>query len=311
MMKQPIFYIRFFILIVIIGWGTPAVFAQQDAQLSLYNFDPMYYNPAYAGSKSALSITALARFQWVSFDGAPNTQFLTIHTPVLGQSLGMGLSLVNDKIGARKRTAAYYDVSTGIRLNNNNDRLAFGISAGIDYISHDFSDLATQDITDPYYGESFTTTKFNVGAGIYYYNKKFFVGVSSPRLLEPKMKVGDVVNALSTRHFYITGGYVFTLNSVVKFKPTTLIKFTPHAPLTFDIDMNFLLYEQFWVGAFYRFHEAVGLNFVYNINDFFHIGYGYEFPVNRLSSYQSGTHEVILQFNIKSKRNLFTSPRYF
>lgn len=310
-MKKNRFYFKLLAIVSLLAMSSNLVTAQQDAQLTLYNFDPMYYNPAYAGSKSALSITALGRFQWVNFKGAPNTQFLTVHTPVLGQSLGMGLSLVNDKIGSRKRTAAYYDISTGIRLNNNNDRLAFGISAGVDFISHDFSSLNVQDISDPFYGETFSTTKFNVGAGIYYYNKKFFVGVSSPRLLEPTMKVGDVVNALSTRHFYITGGYVFDLNSVVKFKPTTLIKFTPHAPLTADIDLNFLLYERFWVGALYRFHEAVGLNFVYNINDFFHIGYGYEFPINRLSSYQSGTHEVLLQFNIKSKRNLFTSPRYF
>lgn len=299
------------ILLSVILFVSSYTIAQQDAQLSMYNFDPMYYNPAYAGSKSAISITAIGRFQWVGFEGAPMSQFLTIHTPVLGQSLGMGLSLVNDRIGARKRTAAYYDVSTGIRLNNNNDRLAFGISAGVDFISHDFSDLKVQDMNDPFHSTSFSTTKFNVGAGIYYYNDKFFVGVSSPRLLEPKMTVGDVVNSLATRHFYITGGYVFTLNSVVKFKPTTLIKFTPHAPLTFDINANFLLYERFWLGALYRFHEAVGLNFVYNFNDFFHIGYGYEFPINRLVKYQSGTHEVMLQFNIKTKRNLFTSPRYF
>lgn len=307
-MKKTLFYS--FILTLFCAGGS--IFAQQDEQLSLYNYNPLYYNPAYAGSKSALSIVSMARFQWVNFEGAPNTQFLSVHTPVLGQSLGMGINLVNDQIGSRRRTAAYYNVSSGVRLNDNNDRLAFGLSVGMDVLSLDFTDLNVQDPTDPFYGEQVSATKANVGGGLYYYNESFYVGVSSPRLLETEaLDANNVVTALNQRHFFITGGKVFTLNSVVKFKPTTLIKITPNSPLTFDLNTNFLLYERFWAGAFYRFHEAVGLNFVYNYKDVVHVGYGFEFPINRLSNYQSGSHEILLQIDIASKKNLFTSPRYF
>lgn len=307
-MKNKKVYSLIVVLCLLLG----TVSAQQDEQLSLYNYNPLYYNPAYAGSKSALSIVSMARFQWINFEGAPSTQFLSVHTPVMGQNLGMGVNLVNDQVGSRKRTAVYYNVSSGIRLNDNNDRLAFGLSVGMDALSYDFTNLNVQDPTDPFYGEQISTTKANVGGGLYYYNESFYVGVSSPRILESKaLDANNVQTALNQRHFFITGGKVFTLNSVVKFKPTTLVKITPNSPLTFDLNTNFLLYERFWAGAFYRFHEAVGLNFVYNYKNMIHVGYGYEFPINRLVDYQSGSHEILLQIDIASKKNLFTSPRYF
>lgn len=286
--------------------------AQQDEQLSLYNYNPLYYNPAYAGSRSALSVVSLARFQWVNFEGAPNTQFLTVHAPVLGQQLGMGINLVNDQVGSRRRTAAYYNVSSGIKVNSKNDRLAFGMSVGFDNMSYDFSNLQVHDVSDPFYGQSLTATKINVGGGLYYYSEDHYVGISSPRLMESKaLDNENVMTALNRRHFFISAGKVFDINSVIKFKPTTLVKITPNAPLTFDLNTNLLLYERFWAGAFYRFHEAVGLNFVYNYKGIAHIGYGFEFPINQLSNYQSGSHEILIQFDIKSKKHLFTSPRYF
>nr|WP_299200882.1 type IX secretion system membrane protein PorP/SprF [uncultured Brumimicrobium sp.] len=298
--------------LLIMTYGSTYTIAQQDEQLSMYNFNPLYYNPAYAGSKSALSVVAMGRFQWVNFDGAPNTQFVSAHTPVLGRSLGMGLTMVNDQVGSRKRTAVYYNVSSGIRLNNNNDRLAFGLSIGMDVMAYDFSGLDVHDVSDPFYGQTVSTTKANVGGGIYYYNDRYYVGVSSPRLLEPKASnTDDIMTSLNQRHFFITAGKVFDLNSVIKLKPTTLVKITPNSPLTFDVNANFLFYERVWVGALYRFHEAVGLNFVYNFNDFIHVGYGYDFPINKLINHQSGSHEVLLQIDIGSKKNVFISPRYF
>src|SRR5690554_6974681 len=111
------------------------------------------------------------------------------------------------------------------------------------------------------------------------------------------------MTSLNHRHFFITAGKVFDLNSVIKLKPTTLVKITPNSPLTFDVNANFLFYERVWVGALYRFHEAVGLNFVYNFNDFIHVGYGYDFPINKLINHQSGSHEVLLQDRKSTRLN--------
>src|SRR5690554_7509746 len=140
-MKFNLKIYRITVVLLILSYSSAFTIAQQDEQLSMYNYNPLYYNPAYAGSKSALSVVAMARFQWVNFEGAPTTQFVSAHTPVLGRSLGMGLTMVNDQVGSRKRTAAYYNVSSGIRLNNNNDRLAFGLSIGMDVMAYDFSEI--------------------------------------------------------------------------------------------------------------------------------------------------------------------------
>lgn len=300
------------ILLICLFGSTFMGLAQQDEQLSLYNYNPLYYNPAYAGSKSSLNIVSIARFQWLGFDGSPNTQFFSAHAPIVGQSLGMGLNLVNDQIGSRKRTAVFYNVSSSIKLNTKNHRLAFGLSGGMDVLSYDFTNLNVHDVSDPFYGSSLATTKGNVGAGIYYYSENHYFGISSPRVLKSReLNADNVMTDLNERHFFISAGKVFDLNSVVKFKPTTLIKLTPNAPITFDLNTNFLLYEKFWVGTFYRFHEAVGLNFVVSFKELFHVGYGFEFPINKLVGYQSGSHEVLLQFDIKSNKHIFTSPRYF
>lgn len=288
------------------------VTGQQDEQLTLYNYNPLYYNPAYAGSRDALSFSALGRFQWVNFEGAPTTQWFSAHAPVVGNALGMGVHLVNDKIGARNRTSAYYDVSSGIRLNQNNARLAFGLSGGVDIMSSNFSNLTVHDATDPYYGQNLAETRFNMGAGIYYYSERSYIGISIPRVLEVKSKnVQNLFNFLNQRHLFFSAGHVFTLNSVMKLKPTVLVKFTPNTRITVDANVNLLLYNRLWLGALYRYQEAVGISAVFKVREFMHVGYSYDFPINRLASYQSGSHEILLQFDVKFKNSIYTSPRYF
>ncbi|MBL0912492.1 MAG: type IX secretion system membrane protein PorP/SprF [Bacteroidia bacterium] len=288
------------------------LFAQQDEQMSLYMYNPLYYNPAYAGSRNAISMTGMARFQWTGWKGAPMTQWFSVHMPFLNQTLGAGLHMVNDRIGARRRTAAFADISASVRLNKKGHRLAFGLSGGVDFQQFNFSDLQVNDPNDPLYGQSFVKNTGNFGAGIYYYGERHYIGISSPRILQNQINNIDSLSAsLNRRHFFLAAGYVFRLNSVLDFKPSTLIKITPNAPLTFDINASFLLYERVWLGAMYRFHESAGLNAVVRIKEILHIGYAYDFPVNRLRTNQRGTHEIMVQLDIKPKKTGFTSPRYF
>jgi len=285
---------------------------QQDEQMSLYMYNPLYFNPAYAGSRDALSTVAMARFQWVNFKGAPTSQWFSIHSPILHKLVGVGGHMINDQIGSRNRTSAYADVSSGIQLNKKKDRLAVGITMGFDAMSYDFSNAQVVDVNDPYYGKSFSFTKPNLGAGIYYYGDKHYFGISVPRLFESK--ITDVNNALQTitsRHFFITGGYVFDLNSVLKLKPSTLIKYTAHTPVTFDLNLSLLMYEKLWTGIMYRFNESMGVNVVYNIKNTLQIGYIYDFPINGLRTYQSGSHEILIQYDFKPKKSVYNSPRYF
>lgn len=285
--------------------------AQQDEQMSIYMHNKLYFNPAYAGSRDALSAIAATRFQWVDFEGAPSTQWFSIHAPILQKSMGIGSHMVNDVIGSRRRTAVYLDVNGSIALNKKS-RIAAGISGGMDMMGYDFSDVQVNDQADPYYGASNQITKPNFGAGLYYYSDRHFVGVSVPRVFEINNSSFDtVIQTLNSRHFFISGGGVFDLNSVLKLKPSALIKFTPGAPLTVDVNASLLMYETLWAGIMYRFHESMGVNVVYNIKKTFSIGYAYDFPINGLRTYQQGSHEVFLRYDFIPKKSNFSSPRYF
>lgn len=289
-----------------------SVRAQQDEQMSLYMYNPLYFNPAYAGSRGTLSAVGLARLQWTSFEGAPKSQWVSVHSPLLFKSLGIGGHMVNDQIGARKRTAAYLDFSAGIKLNNQNSRLAAGMSVGFDALSYDFSNAQVNDPADPYFGQQFSTTKPNVGAGLYYYNDRYFVGLSSPRILEIRGdNVSAIIETLNKRHFFLSAGYVFDLNSVLKLKPATLMKYTPNAPVSIDLNVNLLMYDRVWAGLMYRFHESIGVNTVIKIKEALSVGYVYDFPINGLQTFQGGSHEFLLQFDLTKKNTVFTSPRYF
>lgn len=299
------------ILLSLIILGSIDLKAQQDEQMSLYMYNPLYFNPAYAGSRDAVSAVAMGRFQWVNFKGAPMSQWFSIHSPILNKALGVGGHFIHDRIGDRVRTSAHADVSSSIQLNNKKNRLSAGLSFGFDAMSYDFTQSIVTNVNDPYFGQTLSVTKPNVGAGLYYYGDRHFIGVSIPRLLQAKDQVNNILHTLNTRHFFISGGYVFDLNTMFKLKPSALIKYTPGAPLTADVNMSLLMYDRIWTGLMYRFHESMGVNLVYHIKNTFNVGYVYDFPINGLRKYQSGSHEIILQYDIQPKRSGITSPRYF
>lgn len=279
------------------------VFAQQDEQSALYNFNMLNFNPAYTGSRQTINITAIGRFQWAGASGAPMTQFLSIHSPVYKQDVNIGLNVVNDKIGARNRTSIYGNFAYAFRLNRKNDRFAIGASAGVDLVNNDFNQLVIDDPTDPSVQGSYFKVVGNFGVGLMYYGKKHFVGFGIPRLMENDLNNPNVIgNARTARHFYISGGYVFTINDVTKLKPSALIKITPNAPLTFDLNGTFILFDKIFAGLGWRFSESVGLNFAYKFKDLCTLGYAFEYPYNDLRLNQYGTHEIMLQFDIKRSK---------
>lgn len=298
-------------MMTLLACGFQKVHAQQDPQSSLYMYNPLYFNPAYAGSRGSFNIAAVGRFQWVGMPGAPMSQFVSIHAPVRAQSIGLGLSVVNDRIGARNNTSIYGNFAFAVRLNKKADRLAFGINGGVDLYQYDFNSLTVTDPTDPIYTTNYFQALPNFGLGIYYYGERHYVGVSAPRILESSIANDPSSTALLARHFFITGGYIFKLGSMVQLKPSALVKITPNAPVTFDINANVFLYERFNVGLMYRFHESVGVNLGFTIKNFLTIGYAYDYPINDLRTNQFGTHEVALMLDIWSKKRPYRSPRYF
>ena len=154
-----------------------SAFAQQDAQSSMYFFNPLQFNPAYAGSRGSLNITGLTRAQWAGWEGAPRTQFLSIHAPIVRKHIGVGGNLSYDKIGSRSGVNAMATFAYHMQLNNDGLKLSLGASAGIQQNQFDFSSLQVVDNTDPNFLQSNSSLKANFGFGAYLYANKFYAGI--------------------------------------------------------------------------------------------------------------------------------------
>ena len=163
--------------------------AQQDPMYTHYMYNTLAVNPAYAGSRGALTLTGLARKQWVGFDGAPTSITGTAHTPIFGEKIGLGISFVNDKIGPIKNNQIYIDLAYHLKLNTKS-KLAFGVKGGANMWSANLSQLKTgnnlQDASSYNYNISNNITP-NLGAGVYYYRDRFYLGVSVPKMLQNKV----------------------------------------------------------------------------------------------------------------------------
>ncbi len=303
-------------LLFLLGMGI--VSGQQDAQYTQYMYNTVSVNPGYAGSRGHLSIAALHRSQWVGLDGAPKTQTLNIHSPIGYKGMGLGLSLVNDEIGPTSET--YLDIDFSYTIYTSvKGRLSFGLKASAHLLDVRFSEL-NQDITNP--GGPDPTlqqdidNKFspNIGAGVYYHTDKYYLGLSAPRILETShFDESSISTAQEQINFYLITGYVFDVNSNVKFKPTLLTKVVRGAPLQVDLSANFMLNEKFIVGAGYRWDAAISGMVGFQISNNFLVGVAYDRETTALGSaiFNDGSFEVILRYDfIKTKGNL-KSPRFF
>jgi type IX secretion system PorP/SprF family membrane protein len=154
----------------------------------------------------------------------------------------------------------------------------------------------------------------NFGAGVYYYTNKWYAGFSVPNILQSDHLDKDNINTKAAEevHYFLTGGYVFDLSSTLKFKPSLMFKGVSGAPVSVDINANFLLYERFELGASYRIEDAVSILFNFGVTPDFRIGYAYDYTISEFSnSNTSGSHEIIILYDIDlSKKNL-KSPRFF
>lgn len=291
-------------------------FTQQLPQFTQYMYNTISINPAYAGSRETLSVVGLHRSQWVGFKGGPITQTLSAHTPLTNEKIGVGLSIINDKLGYQNFSYIYGDFSYTINTGEKT-KLAFGLKAGFTQYSLSQT-LRGNEPNDPsIYGVEDRWSP-NIGVGFFWHTQKWYLGLSAPRILNTNYNKegnssGIQYEALERISYYFTGGYVFNLSDNTKFKPAALIKATNGAPLSYDLTANFLFHEKLWLGASYRINNytsAIGGLADFQISKEIRIGYTYEYPLSDINAYTGGTHEILLMFEVfKVKR--IKSPRYF
>jgi len=286
--------------------------AQQDAQYTQYMYNMNILNPAYAGTKEGtLSASFLGRTQWVGIPGAPQTMTLAVHSPITDR-MGLGLSVLADKIGPVNEQFVFADYSYKIPIGYY-DNISFGIKGGISMINAGLTDLLTIVDGDINFDTDINNLKPNFGFGIFYYSDIYYIGASVPNLLKTTYleKNGGVVTNLSKKsHLFITGGYVFDLSYDWRFKPSFMTKATMGTPLSVDLSANFLFDEQYEIGASYRWGDSVSLLLNAKITDNLRVGYSYDFTTSALNNFNSGTHEIILLFDLQTSYEII-SPRFF
>lgn len=287
--------------------------AQQDSQYTQYMYNTANFNPAYAGSRDVLSIFGLHRTQWVGLDGAPTVNAFALHSPINNSNVGLGLSFINDRIGPSDENSISADFSYTVNTSET-FKLAFGLKATANLLNVDYTKLDIYDPNDPRFqrniDNSFTP---NIGAGAYLYSQQTYIGLSVPAFLETKhyQDDGNYSTAKENMHFYLMGGHVFELSPDLKFKPSVLIKVVDGAPLQADLSANVLFSEKITVGVAYRWDSAVSAMAGFQITDGLFAGYAYDAETTKLATYNSGSHEIFLRFELFKKYNRVVAPRFF
>jgi type IX secretion system PorP/SprF family membrane protein len=291
--------------------------AQQDPHYTQYMYNMSVMNPAYAGSKENLSMGLLYRKQWVEIEDAPTTGTFFGHSAV-GKNVGLGLSVISDKIGPVEENNVYGDFSYTLNLGGDH-KLAFGVKLGLTFHNVGlFSDInyTLPQQNDPAFSRDITNTYFNFGSGFFYYTNKYYLGLSVPNMLKSthfdvQRSAEELQFGTETSHYFLTGGYVFDINQSVKFKPFFMLKSAFSAPTSLDVSTNFLFNEKFEVGATYRLEDSFGAMVNYAINPSLRIGYAYDHIVSDLKVTTPSSHEIILLYDLNFPKKVSSSPRFF
>ncbi|WP_026472960.1 PorP/SprF family type IX secretion system membrane protein [Alkaliflexus imshenetskii] len=308
---------KYFILIVALLMVTLVrIDAQNQYQFNHYIANQGLLNPAYNGTRDIISGLMIHRSQWIGLDGAPMNQALNVHGPIEDTNVGVGLALVNDRIGFTNTFDLFGAASYKIQLDRDAKFMSFGLQFGLSSLVYDGTKAIVGDMNDPVWAGKESKLNFNFGFGSYYYTDDYFIGFSIPKFFSDQFDQNSsgFKNTIDFKniHMYLYGGYIFDWYPV-KVKPTILMKEVYGAPLQFDVSANVLFAEQFWVGLSYRTISEMVFLFEYIINRQFTVRYAFDYPFSPINNYaKAGSHEVSLQFDFSfNKRPGMRSIRYF
>lgn len=292
-----------------------AIYAQQDAQYTQYMFNGQTFNPAYSGSRGKLSMAAVYRNQWLNTAAAPQTYSLGIHA-LLGNNHGIGLYAENDQIGVHKRLSAYLSYAFHIGFSESL-KLSIGLQGGMLQYKSDWLDSPPKDLTDLVFLENESYLAPNFGVGLYLYSPNFYVGFSAPHLLDSSLD--NSIEALSKyeRQYVMTAGVVIPIGEMIKLKPSVLVRSIPSVAFgntQADVNLSLFYNNALMIGLGYRTSKAIAGLLHYQFKNGLRLGYAYDYSLNELADYHSGSHEVMIGFDISSagdKLEKVLHPRFF
>lgn len=285
--------------------------AQQEPMYSQYMLNMVQINPAYAGNRAVDNFTTLYRMQWAGIDGAPTTASLSWDRRQDGTNVGYGLQVYNDKLGIESTSGiqAFYSY----RLAFEKSCLTFGLSAGVlNYISS-YSMATTYQSGDDLFQQDVNGWLPTVGIGALYATNDWYVGLSVPALLKTKIIDNNYQTTSSAdNHYFLTGGYIYNVNTDLTLKPSLMIKAVKGAPVEVDYNINLWFQEKMAIGLSYRSGDALISMFEIQVTPGIHLGYAYDYTISNLKTYSNGSHELMMRFELNGSKLVKTlSPRYY
>ncbi len=305
--------------------------AQQEVMYSQYMFNTLAINPAYAGSRDVLSLTALGRYQWIGVPGSPNTHSFSLDMPIRNEKMGLGLTAFNDAIGIANNTGVNLSYAYRMKVGDRTT-LSLGVQGGVTNVSLAFSNIKEiSDINDPAFNSNANINKLipNVGGGLFISNDRSYLGFSVPQIIEQKLP-GSQTGKVQ-RHYFMMMGFVIGKGNL-KVKPSTMIRYTNGVGLGLDGNINFWIKDKIALGVSGRKSQTVlagqdaidavvGM-FELQLTPQLRVGYAYDYNMNRLnektnagSTYNkltgTPTHEWLLRYEFGYGKNKILTPRYF
>jgi type IX secretion system PorP/SprF family membrane protein len=292
--------------------------AQYDAMFTQYMFNEMFINPGYAGSKDAMAANILHRQQWLNFPGRPVTTTFSLHGPLMNNKMGLGLSVLSERIGKLSRNLVYGSYAYRVKTDKKGT-LAMGLNAGIHQQVNKLSELKSIDEGDIQISQNTPSLIApNFGFGLYYSTNKFYAGLSVPRLIDDSyvfesggaVKQSIKVNP-SRFHYYLTIGRVFEINEDLKLKPQAMVKMVQNSPLQFELNTNVLIKNMIWAGLSYRSNSSLAAIVGVQVNPQFIVSYSFDYGLNEIQKYSQGSHELAIGYVFSYKQKKVVTPRYF
>lgn len=294
------------------------LYAQHNPQLTQYMLNGLPLNPAFAGSRKALSFTSSHRTQWVGFGDALYTSTVSVHTPNKNENLGIGFFMFRDVIGVSEKTGIIGNLAYQINFRGHRE-LSFGLSGGFVWNKNKWTDLVTNDNTDYVFDSNEGGITPNIGTGVYYRTRSFYASLSSPFMVTPKARDGRIISNISPKGFnvFLVSGYRYKLNPKIDIVPSFMTKYLYASAIQYDINVmtkyKIRRHNQaIEVGFSWRNKESLIGIVKFEMNKPIHmvIGYAYDYTLNAIRLYSKGSHEISLQFDLVSRSNSF-NPRYF
>ena len=284
-----------------IGFGG---YTQQDFQFTQYMSSLSAINPAYVGSNDFGTVSGITRKQWVRFDGAPSTGLLTYETPFSKYNMGIGGVFSYDKIGVSEQINISANYAYHLKLGSG--KLSFGLNAGILHYRAKLSELTVWDEQDVVFGNNYSGKIIpEFGFGSYFYGENYYAGISVSRLtnVNTDKPINLTLNTSPSlnRHYYLMGGYDFTIDENIVLKSFALVKYVDAAPVQAEVSVLAEYQKQYLLGVSFRTKDCIAPIVQFQFKDIGKIGYAYDITLSKMSGYSSGSHEIMLSYFIKGK----------